>query len=240
MIESILDKDHPAVCTICNFEHIIKPAAWVACSADGLEWFECEPGAHANDANAPYIRVTLLRFDEWKRRNRIFESSDTQPSIIVSSAGAPTELSRPDRWPRDAKRGDIVHHPHTWELACFELCGQTLTHDVTRNAAIYSYFTTQYRWMDTIELEPLITLPCGQDLVLTFKNVSSDEHNCIVLLKCFTDAKVFYMKLLPEGKAGPGSTYKSGLRPEETCTLTRFFIATEPWLLARLPGMLVQ
>jgi len=57
------------ICTICNFDGVLKYAGYVARSANGLEWFECEPGAHAEDANPPEVRTSLITFDDWSARH---------------------------------------------------------------------------------------------------------------------------------------------------------------------------
>jgi hypothetical protein len=137
----------------------------------------------------------------------------------------------------DPAQGEIRKETFVWQLVNATLHDVDITPTIVqRDAAIYRYYTTSSRWMDTIELDPLIQLPADQSLKLTFKNVSNATHDCIVLVKCFTDQRVFYRKL-PEGKAGPGSTFSSGICFDDTCTLVRLFMATERDLILRLPGV---
>lgn len=141
---------------------------------------------------------------------------------------------------RVPQAGDIQRQTYVWALANATLAGKDVTPlMLERDAAIYCYYTTASRWMDTIELDPLLQLPGGKSLRMTFKNLSNFEHDCIVLLKCFTDQRVFYTRF-PKGQAGPGSTFSSGIDIEQDCTLVRLFIATEEHLICRMPGVTLQ
>lgn len=62
------------ICTICNFDGVLKDATCIARSLDGMEWFECAPGAHPADANDPFVRASLMTFDEWRERHGMPEA----------------------------------------------------------------------------------------------------------------------------------------------------------------------
>ena len=137
----------------------------------------------------------------------------------------------------DPNTGDIREQTYVWKLVSATLRGKDVTPLILeRDSAVYCYYTKSSRWMDTIELDPLLELPGGADFRLGFKNLSNTEHDCIVLLKHFTDKLVTWSKL-PQGKAGPGSTFSTGVDIEQTCTLVRLFMATEPNLIMRVPGV---
>lgn len=140
----------------------------------------------------------------------------------------------------DPKFGDIREQTYVWKLVNATLRGKDVTSLLLeREAAIYCYYTKASRWMDTIELDPLLELPAHSDFQLTFKNLSNMEHDCVVLLKAFNDQRVIWNQL-PEGKAGPGSTFSTGIDIEHTCTLVRLFMATERGLILRVPGLVLH
>lgn len=135
------------------------------------------------------------------------------------------------------QQGAIVMCPYVWQLVEFKVSGIDRTRLLLdRNAAIYSFWTSANRWMDSIELDPLVQLPAGRDVTFTFRNESRFKHRCVTLLKCFTETNVFY-KHPHETEADAGGQCRTGIQLDERCTLVRVFIATEPDLLLRIPGV---